>query len=123
MRGTILLVNPQVADRFWTAMNASQSGGRITGTFTLAALVALLFASMLSVAPRWHERIHTIHANHECAVTLIASGKYDHSEAPALIAAPQSLVEFSSIPALHPVWVATPFLSASIFEHAPPALS
>jgi hypothetical protein len=82
--------------------------------------LALVFA----VAPQLHERIHpdAATAQHECAVTLIASGKYQQSDAPVLVSAPQPAIQFSTIPALHSVWVAAPFLGASIFEHAPPAL-
>lgn len=85
---------------------------------------AFLFALLLAAAPQLHERLHQpIGATHECAVTLIASGKYQENDAPPLVSAPQPAVQFSKIPALHPVWVATPFLGACILEHAPPALS
>jgi hypothetical protein len=96
--------------RYWVA-------GGLFASFVLA----LAFA----VAPQLHERIHpgAVAAQHECAVTLIASGKYQQSDAPVLVSAPQPAAQFAKIPALHPVWVAAPFLGASIFEHAPPALS
>jgi hypothetical protein len=87
--------------------------------------VAFLSALALSAVPRWHELIHS-DANtpqHECAVTLIASGNY-HKPAPApLTAAPVPICHFCFVPALHPVWVASPFVSARIFEHAPPAIA
>jgi hypothetical protein len=88
--------------------------------FTLFA--TLTFASVLVVAPQLHEKIHKPSANHECAVTLIASGKYNHSSAPPLVFVPQPAAQFSKIPGLNRIWVAAPFLGASIFEHAPPAL-
>jgi hypothetical protein len=85
---------------------------------------AFLFALVLSAAPQLHERIHQpIGAAHECAVTLIASGKYQQSDAPVLVSVPQPAVQWEKIPSVHPVWVAAPFLGACIFEHAPPALS
>jgi hypothetical protein len=102
-------------------MDASYARGKTRSASALAILAALLFANLLCVAPRLHEKIHRPSANHECAVTLIASGKYEHNAAPALPSAPQSLSEFSPAPGLHPVWVAAPFLNACIFEHAPPA--
>ena len=85
---------------------------------------AFLFALLLAAAPQLHERIHQpIGASHECAVTLIATGKYQETDAPPLVSAPQPAVQFSKIPALQSVWVPAPFLGACIFEHAPPALS
>ncbi len=86
---------------------------------------AFLYAIALSVAPQWHERLHKDAAStqHECAGTLIASGKYQHSDTPVLLAPPKPFVHLSSLPALHPVWVAAPFLGAAILEHAPPAHS
>jgi len=94
--------------------------------FVTSGLFASFFLALVfAVAPQLHERIHPDAATsqHECAVTLIASGKSQQSDAPVLISAPQPAIQFSTIPALHPVWVAAPFLGASIFEHAPPALS
>jgi hypothetical protein len=86
---------------------------------------AFLFALVLAAAPQLHERIHpgTATSQHECAVTLIASGKYQQSDTPVLVSRPQPAVQFSKTPALHSVWVPAPFLGASIFEHAPPALA
>ena len=104
-------------------MQANSSRGKMNSASALALLAAFLFASVLCVAPRLHEKIHGTAANHECAVTLIALGKYELSDAPPLIFVPQPAAQFSKIPALNPIWVAAPFLGASIFEHAPPALS
>jgi hypothetical protein len=53
---------------------------------------------------------------------MVASGSYDHSLTAPLVSAPDLVDQFSSVPALTPQWVESPFLSASIFEHAPPAL-
>ena len=50
-------------------------------------------------------------------------GQYEQADATPVFAAPQSAIVFEKIPALASVWVAAPFLSASIFEHAPPVLS
>ena len=84
---------------------------------------ALLSAFVLSVLPHWHELLHSDAKapRHECAVTLVSSGT-QHQPAPApVLAAPVPALQFSFVPALHPVWVATPFVGARIFEHAPPA--
>ena len=104
-------------------MDASNSRGKTKSLSVLAILAALLFANVLCVTPRLHEKIHRPSANHECAVTLIVSGKYEHNDAPVLVSRPQLPIAFSKISALHPIWVAAPFLGAFIFEHAPPALS
>ena len=91
---------------------------------TAAALItALLLAFILAAAPNLHARLHGRAANHECAVTLLASGKYEHSTAPVIFSPPQPSSQFATIPSLKAIWVAAPFLGASIFEHAPPALS
>jgi hypothetical protein len=88
----------------------------------LAAAIVLMLG--LSVAPNLHERLHPTAASlHECAVTLIASGSCHHTAAAQLMIAPATAVQFSKIPALNPQWVESPFLGASIFEHAPPAHS
>jgi hypothetical protein len=51
---------------------------------------------------------------------MVASGSYNYSGHGALVTAPVPAVQFSKIPALTPCWVQSPFLGASIFEHAPP---
>ena len=94
--------------------------------FLAAGLLASLFlALVLAVAPRSHQFIHKDAgtAQHECAVTLIASGKYEQTDVPVLVSATRPLVQWGKIPSVHTVWVAAPFLGACIFEHAPPALS
>jgi hypothetical protein len=85
--------------------------------------VAFLSALALSVSPHWHELLHVDakSAQHECAVTLIGSGSYQQATPGPLVAAPVPALQFCFIPALHPVWVASPFLGARIFEHAPPS--
>ena len=104
-------------------MRANQSRGKVTGISTLAVLTALFFANVLCVMPRLHGKIHNPSANHECAVTLIAAGNYEVNDAPRLVSAPQPFVEFEAAATLPSVSVPALFLSASIFEHAPPAIS
>lgn len=95
--------------------------------FFLAAglLASLILALVLAASPRSHHFVHkdAAAAQHECAVTLIASGKYEQTDAPVLISHPRPLVQWGKIPSVHTVWVAAPFLGACVFEHAPPALS
>jgi hypothetical protein len=95
----------------------------IRGAMVGWVCVAFLSALALSVAPQWHELLHpdAKAIQHECAVTLIGSGNYQQVATGPLVAAPVPALQFCFIPALHPVWVASPFLGARIFEHAPPA--
>ena len=97
----------------------------LRGTIASWTGAALLLAFALSVLPHWHELLHSDAKapRHECAVTLLSSGTH-HQPAPApLVTAPVPALQISFIPALHPVWVASPFVSARIFEHAPPAFA
>src|ERR1700757_5003093 len=93
----------------------------------VATLVSAAFfwALVLSASPQLHARIHpdANRGDHTCAVTLIATGNYDHAAHPPLIRAPQPSVEFSKIAPLRSTWVQPLFLSAHIFAHAPPARS
>jgi hypothetical protein len=98
--------------------------GWFGGTTLLLLVAAIVLMLGLSAAPNLHERLHPTAASlHECAVTLIASGSCHHTAAAPLMVAPATAVQFSKILALNPIWVAAPFLGASIFEHAPPAHS
>jgi hypothetical protein len=94
----------------------------IRGAIVGSVCVAFLSALALSVSPQWHELLHpnAKAAQHECAVTLIGSGSYQEATPGPLVAAPIPDFQFCFVPALHPVWVASPFLAARIFEHAPP---
>src|SRR5438046_2205624 len=84
---------------------------------------AFLWALALSASPQLHQRVHkdANRVEHSCAVTMIASGSYDHAVHVPLVSAPTPAVQFSKIPALTPQWVESPFLGACIFERAPPA--
>jgi hypothetical protein len=92
--------------------------------FSFVALVvalAILVASVLAAAPQLHQRIHGA-AQHECAVTLIASGKYDHTPANASAVTPyHGLSEATFLP--DHLRVTTPVLEFSLLEHAPPSVS
>jgi hypothetical protein len=81
-----------------------------------------LWALALGASPQLHQRVHpdADRIEHNCAATMIASGSYDHAAHPSLVTAPVPAIPFSTIPALTPQWVESPFLGARIFEHAPP---
>jgi hypothetical protein len=86
---------------------------------------AFLWTLALSSSPQLHARVHpdANRTEHTCAATLITSGSYDHGVSLPPVIAPVAAVQFSKIPALTPQWVESPFLSACVFEHAPPARS
>jgi hypothetical protein len=88
----------------------------------VALIGSFLFALALSASPSLHERFHpdANQPGHECVVTLIASGSYDHVAPPVISIAPALVSQFSEVPALNPVWVASPFSRSCVFEHAPP---
>jgi len=90
----------------------------------LLASAAFLWTLTLSVSPQLHERIHpdANRVDHSCAITLVASGNFNHSASPQLVSAPAHVDQFPSAPTLPSHWVESPFLLARIFEHAPPAL-
>jgi hypothetical protein len=110
------------------ARNAMSTLARSTncGRVFVAAFVsvAFLWTLALSASPQLHQRVHpdANRVEHTCAATMIASGSYNHAAHPPLVSAPACPIHFSQIPALTPQWVESPFLGASIFEHAPPAL-
>jgi hypothetical protein len=84
---------------------------------------AFVWALALSASPQLHQRFHpdANRVEHSCAVTMIASGSYNHAAHVPLVSAPIPPVQFSKILPLAPCWVQSPFLGACIFEHAPPA--
>jgi len=99
----------------------STNHGRVFVAVCVSA--GFLWALALSASPQLHQRVHkdANRAEHSCAVTMIASGSYDHAAHPPLVSVPVPSVHFSKIPALTPQWVESPFLGACIFERAPPA--
>jgi hypothetical protein len=99
----------------------STSRGRVLVAGFVSA--AFLWTLALSVSPQLHQRFHpdANSVEHSCAVTMIASGSYNHISHPPLVIVAVPIIQFSEIPALTPRWVESPFLGACIFEHAPPA--
>jgi hypothetical protein len=103
------------ADGRWVAFRAAIAAGSIA---------AVLFAIVLSALPQLHEQIHGRFgaANHECAVTLLTSGNYQHTPQATISLAPPAppklfvLLQASfSLVSAH--------LEFSLLEHAPPTKS
>jgi hypothetical protein len=84
-----------------------------------------LWTLALSVSPRLHEQVHSDakSVQHECAITLIAAGNYHYAAAAPPLDSPVLTPQYSKPLALSPIWIQSRFLSASVFEHAPPAYS
>ncbi len=110
------------APRPMNSSGRSQTRARILVATVLVA--AFSWTLLVSVSPRLHGCIHADanRIDHVCAITLIASGTYEHAGQPPLISAPQFDVYFSAAASLTPTWVKPLFLNAHIFAHAPPAL-
>jgi hypothetical protein len=100
----------------------ARSANRRRAFISICVGAGFLCALALSVSPQLHERVHkdANRVEHNCAATMIASGNYDHAAHPPLVSVPAPAIHFSKIPALTSQWVESPFLGASIFEHAPP---
>src|SRR4030095_10825904 len=111
----------RVRNRNSRAMRSSTTPRAFVGCLVSAAF---LWTLALSSSPELHGRIHkdANQPGHICAITLIASGTYDHSASASIISAPAPSVEFCQTLELNSVWVQPLFLGAHIFAHAPPAL-
>jgi hypothetical protein len=95
---------------------------RVRSFFAAGLSLTFLWTLALSVSPALHARVHADagQPEHTCAATLIASGNYEHSVPAPLASAIVPASFLSTIPALTPLWVVSPFLEASVLEHAPP---
>jgi hypothetical protein len=121
-----LLAQSEAVFQYRSAMNSSARSHSSARVLVAAVLFAALSWTLLgSVSPQFHARIHADanHVEHVCAITLIASGSYEHASQPAFVTAPQLSVRFSETAELTSSWVKAIFLSAHIFAHAPPAHS
>ena len=89
-----------------------------------ASIAAVLLAVVLSSIPQLHEQLHTATGgpNHECAVTLLTAGNYQHTPTISIsLAPPTSPAAFAHAFAVFQFVNA--HLEFSLLEHAPPAIS
>jgi hypothetical protein len=97
----------------------------VTRSIVAAGFIgAVLFTLVLSAIPQLHERLHprSSAANHECAVTLLTSGNYQHTLIETIaIAPPPSPTAFAHISSRFQL--DSPRLEFSLLEHAPPTIS
>ena len=98
---------------------------RLCRTLGIIAGAAFLWTLVLSVSPGLHARLHPDGKGpeHSCAVTFVRSGSYDHAATPLDSNLVNVATQFATVPDLAPCWVASPFLSTAVFEHAPPFFS
>ena len=89
----------------------------------LALLLAVMVVVAMAAAPRLHEAAHhdADHADHECAVTLFASGAM-HDAVPVLAVAPE-LVLVPDEAVTDRRRIVSSFRFSGILEHAPPRRS
>jgi hypothetical protein len=107
-------MSPHLTDGKGTTLRAVVAAGCIG---------AVLFALVLSAIPRLHEQIHAASstANHECAVTLLTSGNYQHTVSDAIAIAPPAPTLFAHVSSRFESVSAS--LEFSLLEHAPPTIS
>jgi hypothetical protein len=88
-------------------------------------LAAFSWTLLVSASPQLHARIHADanSSGHACAITLIASGSYEHATQAPIVSPPEFGVRFRSSTTLASTWVKPLFLNTHIFAHAPPAHS
>jgi hypothetical protein len=99
------------------------SNGRSIAIMAAAFFSLFLFTLVLSVVPHLHERVHSSSgaANHQCAVTLLNSGNYQHTVSDTIAIAPPLATAFAHV--CSRFQLVSPRLEFSLLEHAPPAIS
>ena len=108
------------------AMHSSgRSQNRARVVVSAVVFTAFAWTLLVSDSPLLHGRIHhdAYRVDHVCAITLIASGNYEHASQPPLISALQFELCCAAAASLTPTWLKPLFLNAHIFAHAPPAHS
>jgi hypothetical protein len=93
------------------------------GTLVCLLIANLLVAVTLTASPKLHELLHhdADRGDHQCAVTVLFSGGSDDSPVSQVFdvgAVFASAPDF--LPEIHSRDVAPLFLTAQVFEHAPP---
>ena len=85
----------------------------------IGAVVAFLTALTIASSPQLHERLHKVDSQHECAATIIASGKCEHAAPPSVAPKIQDVPVSPAFLAQHFRFVVAS-VPSSIQEHAPP---
>jgi len=106
-------------------MSLRPPNGKVLRAIVAAGCIgAVLFAVVLSAFPQLHEELHGLTGapNHECAVTLLTSGNYQHTPLAAISVAPPPAPQ-NFIPTPPSFHFVSAHLEFSLLEHAPPANS
>jgi hypothetical protein len=87
-----------------------------------AATAAFVWTIAVSASPVLHQRIHPdkSRADHSCAVIFVRSGTCHHVAAAGVSSVVNLGNEFTTLAEISAQPVPSAFLSAAIFEHAPP---
>ena len=92
-------------------------------SIAIAVALCVLVAGWMAASPQAHQDLHhdAEDADHECLITMMASGAIDHLITTAVIVfcAVQVVQRLSN---LHSEWVLPLFLNGSVLEHGPPAV-
>jgi hypothetical protein len=107
-----------------TEMSPINERGVLRVLTAAGCIGALVLALVLSAAPQLHEELHALSgaANHECAVTLLISGNYQHTPTVTISFAPPSpAATFVHVP--DSFRLVSAHLEFALLEHAPPAVS
>jgi hypothetical protein len=101
-----------------------RKGVAFRAAIAAGSIAAMLLAVVLSAIPQLHEQIHGGFgaANHECAVTLLTSGNYQHTPSATISLAPPAPPRLF-VPFQTSFSVVSAHLEFSLLEHAPPANS
>ena len=113
--GKLLAQTPPLsqAPRPMNSSGRSQTCARVLVATVLFA--AFSWTLLVSVSPQLHGCIHgdANRSDHVCAITLIASGSYEHGAQPPVISPPQFDVRFAASAELTSTWVKPLFLSGA----------
>jgi hypothetical protein len=97
----------------------SPAGMKPRACIGLSILIGFFAALTLASSPRLHEKLHKVGTHHECAATLIASGKCEHTAPPAVTPKIQEAPVSPAFLGQHFRFVIAA-VPSSIQEHAPP---
>jgi len=121
------LRNPGAGRRIGDEMSLRLVPGKAAALRAIVAagcISALVLALVLSAVPQLHEQLHAVSgaANHECAVTLLTSGNYQHTPTVTISVAPPPRPT-TFVPAFANFQLISAHLEFSLLDHAPPAIS
>jgi hypothetical protein len=97
----------------------SPAGMKLRACIGLSVLIGFFAALTLASSPQLHKKLHKVGTHHECAATLIASGKCEHTAPPAVAPKIQEAPVSPAFLGQHFRFVIAA-VPSSVQEHAPP---